>query len=413
MKTLPVLFLIIALYTFPLSPQEKDAGYFVKLGGFIKTDLFYDSHENVSLREGHVLLYPVIDKKDLSGLVYNNKTTFNFLSVQSRINALFSGPEFLGAKASAFVEGEFFGTSDGDMNGFRMRHAYLKLDWPSFSILTGQFWHPFLIPDVYADVISFNTGIPFQPFSRNPQVKFIYKTDSFEFAVTAMGQRDFSSPGPVEKSSLLISSSSFLRNSGLPILDFQIKYKGQAFVAGIGGNFKKLKPRLITEKGYGTDQTISSFAGLVYGKYQKDDFILKMQSVFGGNMYDLLMLGGYGVTSFDTTSGKEAYSNVKTMSVWTDFSYGKEFKIGFFGGYTGNMGSKDNLIKGKIFTRGEDIHSLYRISGRVTYQISKVMIGLEIENTTANYGTPDSKGIVRDYNPVSNLRILLSTIFYL
>ncbi|MHC1739120.1 MAG: hypothetical protein AB9882_14025 [Ignavibacteriaceae bacterium] len=413
MKTLHALILFIVLFVMSVYSQQKDSGYSIKLGGFIKTDLFYDSHENVSLREGHVLLYPVIDKKDLSGFIYNDKTSFNFLSVQSRINALFSGPEFLGAKASAFVEGEFFGTSELDGNGFRMRHAFLKLDWPSFSILTGQYWHPFLIPDVYADVISFNTGIPFQPFSRNPQVKFVYKTGSFEFAFTLLGQRDFLSPGPVEKSSSLTSSSSFLRNSGLPILDFQVKYKGAHLVAGAGGNFKKLKPRLITEKGFETDQTVSSMAGLAYLKYQIDDFTIKTQGVYGGNMYDFLMIGGYGATSYDTTTGKETYSNINTMSIWTDLSYGKDLKFGLFGGYSLNLGSEDVLLKGKIFSRGEDIHSIYRISGRVTYQMSRVQIGAEIENTVANYGSPDFKGVVMNYKPVSNLRILLSTNFFL
>lgn len=175
MKTLHTLILFIVLFVMSLYSQEKDSGYSIKLGGFIKTDLFYDSHENVSLREGHVLLYPVIDKKDLSGFIYNDKTSFNFLSVQSRINALFSGPEFLGAKASAFVEGEFFGTSELDGNGFRMRHAFLKLDWPSFSILTGQYWHPFLIPDVYADVTHLIPVYHFNPFPETHKLNLFIK----------------------------------------------------------------------------------------------------------------------------------------------------------------------------------------------------------------------------------------------
>ena len=68
-----------------------------------------------------------------------------------------------------YIEAEFFGTSDADLNGFRLRHGYLKLDWPHSELMVGQFWHPMFVTESFPDVVSFNTGAPFQPFNRSPR----------------------------------------------------------------------------------------------------------------------------------------------------------------------------------------------------------------------------------------------------
>lgn len=36
----------------------QDNGFKFELSGYVKTDIMYDTRENVSLREGHLLLYP-------------------------------------------------------------------------------------------------------------------------------------------------------------------------------------------------------------------------------------------------------------------------------------------------------------------------------------------------------------------
>ena len=79
-----------------------------------------------------------------------------------------------GRRRLDFIEGEFFGTSDADVSGFRVRHAFLKLDWQSSSLLIGQFWHPMFVVEMFPGVVSFNTGAPFQPFARNPQIRFTH-----------------------------------------------------------------------------------------------------------------------------------------------------------------------------------------------------------------------------------------------
>ncbi len=382
------------------------------IGGFVKTDIFYDTREVASLREGHFLLYPLKEKFDVDGNDIYKKTSFNILSIQTRITGRITGPKVLGAKTSGLVEGAFFGNTEGDINGFRLRHAFVKLDWENTSLLIGQFWHPFLIPDVFPEVISFNTGAPFQPFSRNPQIRFTQRFGGFEIIAVASSQRDISSPGPESPTSnKTVSNSSFLRNAALPMFDLQLRYVSKPFTAGVGGGFKKLRPRLETENNIKTDETINSFSAIAYTKITADDFSIRAEGVYGQNLYDLLMIGGYAVSKKDPVTAKEEYTNIKTLSAWTDISYGSKLKVALFAGYAKNMGADDD-IAASVFSRGADIDKLIRISPRIVYLINKVQFAAEVEHTIAYYGTPDVKGVVKESKSVSNTRIVFATYYF-
>lgn len=114
------------------------------------------------------------------------------LAVQSRLTGKITGPDFLGAKTSGMMEGEFFGTTDGDINGFRLRHAMMKASWSKADLLLGQYWHPMFVTDCYPGVYNFNTGVPFQPFNRSPQIRLTLKpTAKFNIMVAIMEERDF------------------------------------------------------------------------------------------------------------------------------------------------------------------------------------------------------------------------------
>jgi hypothetical protein len=139
---------------------------------------------------------------DKAGQDINAAANFNILSVQTRLAGKVTGPDALGAKTSGLIEGEFFGTADGDTNGFRLRHAYVKLNWKKSELMIGQFWHAMFITDCYPDVVSFNTGAPFQPFSRTPQVRFTQAFGKLSLIATALSQRDFASNGPEGVSSV-------------------------------------------------------------------------------------------------------------------------------------------------------------------------------------------------------------------
>ncbi|MDZ7740737.1 MAG: hypothetical protein U5Q03_03045 [Bacteroidota bacterium] len=232
--------------------QEEEQKWGIKFHGFVKTDIIYDSRQSVAVREGHFHLYPKPELLDINGDDINAHPYFNILSIQTRLKGVISGPDVLGAKASAVIEGAFFGHSESDVNGFRLRHAFAKLNWTNTELLVGQYWHPMFIADCFPGTVSFNTGAPFQPFTRNPQIRLSQKFGGFTAQLAAISQRDFTDAGvnaatPGNLGSVSVSSF-YLRNAVIPELNLTLKYQttfgNTGFLIGVAGNYKKLSPRL-------------------------------------------------------------------------------------------------------------------------------------------------------------------------
>jgi hypothetical protein len=401
-----ILALVVVLFTSVCTYSQKNDtdNFSIKLGGYVNWTALYDSRQTVSLREGQFLLYPANQLIDKYGADVNAKANFNFLSVQTRLNAKISGPEILGAKSSGFIEAEFFGTSDGDANGLRLRHAFVGLQWTSTYLLLGQYWHPMFVPEAFPQTISFNTGVPFQPFSRNPQIRLVQSIGKVNLILSMYSQRDFTSNGPAG------FASTYLRNSGIPGTDFQFQLKLEKFLFGAGVDYKSLTPLLVSTKNVAANGTINSFAGTAYLKFSIKSFTFSSQGTYGGNMTDLMMLGGYAVTRVDNDSQTETYSNLNAYSVWADMFVGTEFRFGVFGGYSKNLGSND-VIVGKNYSRAETLGEVLRVSPRIEYITGQTRFGLELEFTQATYGAPDSYGVINQGNKIGNTRLLFG-VFY-
>ena len=401
------IFLILILFSIINIAQTDKPAVGISFSGFIKTDLIFDSRQTVSIREGHFLLYPQNENLDLKGSDINAKSNFNILSIQTRLNAKITGPDAFDAKTSGFIEGEFFGTADSDVNGFRLRHAYLKLDWEKLSLLVGQTWHPMFITEMFPGVVSFNTGVPFQPFSRNPQVKLTLTEDNLKFILVAASQRDFTSNGPDG------FSSAYLRNSVVPNLHGQFQFNSPELFGGIGVDFKRITPRIVTAKKNKTNEAVNSLSFTGFTKINIDPVILKLQGVYGSNLADHVMLGGYAVKSLDTLSGFEEYTPLNCLSIWGELSTGKEIEYAVFAGYTKSLGAKDN-IAGSYYGRGTNIENVFRISPRIQFNSGKTRISTEFEYTSAGYGTANNsnKGKVEKVKNISNVRVLAAFYYF-
>lgn len=416
MRNLLITFLLtLILSNFSISQEKQDPSKFgINFSGFVKTDVIFDTRQNVSIREGHFLLYPEPTVSDSLGKDVNSVSNFNILSIQTRITGAIAAPDAFGAKTSGLIEGEFFGTSDGDINGFRLRHAFVKLTWEKSELLVGQTWHPMFITEVFPAVISFNTGAPFQPFARNPQIRFNQSFGGLKLIATIFSQRDFSNFGP-DADGKLISNSIFLRNSGFPMANLQIRYKPDFgdHLFGIGAGFKSLVPELKTKNNYKTNEDINSFSAVAFTKLKFEDITFKLQGSFVQNATDLMMIGGYAVKFIsDTLKQLKEYANINTGSVWAEIhTNGNNYSLGLFIGYSKNFGSQD-FIKGSYYSRGKDIAYLYRIAPRLIYYSNKMQFATELEYTTAAYGKTDAYGYVVDSKNVSNLRILFAAFLY-
>lgn len=405
MRKLLSVFLLFAITAAWAQTAQPTSG--LAWSGYVKSDLLYDSRQTESFREGHFLLYPSNAKTDQQGLDINDQPSFNILSIQTRLNGKISGPDAFGAKTSGTIEGEFFGTSDADLPGFRLRLAFLKLDWKKLSLLAGQTWHPLFVMEMFPAVVSFNTGAPFQPFSRNPQVKLVYTAKKLKLIGVAASQRDFASNGPAGV------TSAYLRNSVLPNLHAQMQITVDNHLLGAGVDYKKITPRIVTTKNFKTDQTIASTAFLGYARLDLKPVTIKMEGVYGGNLADQLMLGGYAIHSVNDATGYETYTALKCYSLWGELSVGKDIEYGLFAGYTKNLGAEENTA-GSYFGRGVNIASLFRVSPRVQINSGKTRVSTEVEYTRAGYGLNNNanKGKVESVKNISNLRLLLAVYYF-
>lgn len=428
MKTKHLLTIVFAAIMVVAEAQESTFG--IKFSGFVKTDYFFDSRETYNIREGHFLLYPREVLPDAEGKDLNAKSSFNFLSIQSRLGGRITGPDAFGAKTSGLLEADFFSNENAyfyDQNGFRLRHAYVKLNWSKTELLAGQTWHPLFSAECYPGVISFNTGAPFQPFSRNPQLRLTQQFGKLSAALIFSSQLDITSP----------LGSASLRYSGIPNTSLVLQRKtfdketGKLWLAGAVADFKMLQPLLATTKDgkqYTTSEKVSGLSFAAFGKHENKEFTAKVHAVYGQNLYDLVMLGGYAVHEvIDPQRNTVSYTTLNNLSTWADLNTnGSKWQFGLFGGYARNLGSKNsilaysNRVDGTASSvRGATIHSVYRVSPRVMLKSGKVQFSTEVELTAAAYATKKSNGTlnrdefgrITEHETVKNLRWLFAAMY--
>ncbi|MDO9254217.1 MAG: hypothetical protein Q7U54_01805 [Bacteroidales bacterium] len=127
---------LFSAYSQEVQPIVNPAKPTLTWSGFVKAEAMFDTRQIVEAREGYLLLYPKNILLDKNGEDINAHGSFNQYSMSARLTLKATGPDILGAKASAMVEGDFTGASNLENNSFRLRHAYLKLNgtmqvsWP-------------------------------------------------------------------------------------------------------------------------------------------------------------------------------------------------------------------------------------------------------------------------------------------
>lgn len=377
------------------------------LSGYVKNDLFWDTRQTVAAREGHFLLWPSTVNEDANGKDINAVPNFNYLSLQSRLSFSWKGTEALGAKVSAKIESDFFAQNNENINLFRLRHAYVKMNWENTELLVGQYWIPMFTTDCFPGTVSFNTGTPFNPFGRNPQIRLSHKLGDIKLVAVANAQRDYSSRGPAG------TSGQYLRNSFMPEFTGIINYKTDNFVSSIGGAFKQIVPQLVTDQGLATDEGMLSYSAFAFLKLKTTGVTFKLKGIYGQNTPDYLNISGFAVTDYDIATGYQEYEPLSNFSAWTDISTnGKEWQVGLFGGYTESLGTKSDIV-GNIYGLGTNIASLYRVSPRLVYNTGKLRFASELEYTVANYGTTfDAKNVALTTEDVSNFRVLFGVYYF-
>ena len=390
---------MLILATFILPAQRPDVT--MKFYGFVRNDFFYNSRANEEAIDGtlHFIPKPVVLNN--AGVDINAVPQAEMISINTRIGIDFAGSPILGAKSSAKIEFDFAGAGTTFFLG-QIRHAYMQLNWEKTGLLVGQTWHP-LFGSVVPSGVSFNSGAPFQPFNRSPQIRLTHQLFK---NITLMGvasyQMQHNSNGP------LGFTSAYMKNALRPNVHAGIEYKKQYLLAGMGLDYKKIKPDALY---------ISSLAAVAYAQYVKPGLQIKAKSVIGQNLSDHFMMGGYG-KMFDSNTGGYQYTNMGNWSSFLNVLYGKKWQAGFFTGYLQNLGSGMTLhpADGKytVYGRGfyndsqQIINNMYRFAPMVIYNLPNFNIGLEYNYSSAEFGTIGSDGIGSNPYRIANHRVVMA-----
>ena len=407
--------------------------------GFIRNYFTYDSRESMS-GTGDLYNYQPYDeswnqtndpalREDL-----NATSTFRFLSLTTRVGVDIVGYTWRNTEFGAKIEADFYAALSGTghkLNGdaqFRLRQAYLTLGWDSLKmgkdyarvdLLLGQAWHP-MAADL-SDVLSLNSGAPFGPFSRTPQVKMDARLGRYITLTGALlWQMKYTSMGPNG------SSAEYIMYSKTPEAYLGLSVHDKGFLMRAGANVLSICPRHIgsmlddnLNTVLGTDglpllvkvsDRITTVSPFIYLQYKKGEFSIKAKSILAEAGEHMNMNGGYGVHAIHSGGGY-SYTPTRTSSTWLSIVYGG--KVGaqedkhpqklqgiLFAGYIRNFGTKESLYDpnndgvidaGEItqyyyYPRVPNMNRMWRLTPTLLYTVGRFQIGLEYEITSVHYG---------------------------
>ena len=410
--------------------------------GFIRNYFTYDSRESYS-GTGDMYYYQPKDeawnkttdptlREDLNAV-----SSFRFLSLTTRVGINIVGYKWRNTEFSGKIEADFFaglttkGLGTHAVSGLaqiRLRQAYMALGWDSLpmgkdlarvDLTIGQTWHP-MAADL-CDVISLNSGAPFGPFNRSPQVRMDARLGQL-FTLTAAGlwQTQYTSIGPDGQ------SAEYILYSKTPEAYLGLSFHHQGWIVRAGANVLSISPRHLGEaldaNGnviLGTDNNplqikvkdrITTASPFLYLQYKKGEFSIKAKTIFAESGEHMNMNGGYGVKAINP-DGSYAYTPTRTSSSWISLVYGG--KVGaqedkhpqklqgiLFGGYIHSVGTQEPMydpngdgrldtkeIKAYYFyPRASNMNQMWRLSPTLLYTVGKFQLGLEYEITSVQYG---------------------------
>ena len=372
-----------------------------------------------------------IQREDL-----NAQTTMRFLSLTTRVGLDIKDYRWGKTQFGGKIEADFYAGLTGSTGTaqLRLRQAFMTLSWDSLRLSSdalarvnlqlGQAWHP-LAADL-PDVISLNTGAPFNPFSRTPQIKLDADLGKyFTLTASALWQMQYTSAGPEGASANYLKyahtpegylglsyhpNTNLLLRAGVDILSISPRHTGSVQDASGREVMVKVSDRLTT------------FSPFLYLQYKYKDFSLKAKTVFAQAGEHLNLNGGYGVKRI-CEDGSWEYTPTRNSSSWLSLTYGKQVKGILFAGYVRNFGTKDALatnpagdIFGFYFSKNSfaTMNRLWRLSPTVLVTWGKFQLGAEYEITSAQYGknpNPDNGLAETDLHWVTNHKVQIMTKF--
>lgn len=441
--------------------KEEMKNHF-KLYGFVRNFFAFDTRES-NAGTGDLFYYVPKDvaMNEDGSQDLNQQSSFRFLALTSRVGLDVYGYQIGRTMFGAKIETDFYAglTGSPKINGtaqLRLRQAYMTIGWndlkmgqentASVNLKLGQAWHPMAVDQPH--VLALETGTPFNPFSRTPQVLMDASLgDHFTVSGAAIWQMQYLSTGPGG------ASAEYIKYGCTPEAYIGLTYKtAGGFLAKAGLDILSIKPRRTGVNSDGVtvkvSDRITTMSYYLYLQYRKGKFEAKAKSVLSEGGEHMNIMSGYGVSYRDNgVDGHWEYVPLHTSSTWASVSYGKKWQVMLMGGYIKNLGTDNPLYDnnaslvtdktsgGRNYTDADNLYfngngfsnlnEMWRVIPTVAYNIGKFTLALEWNITSARYGeytvfedTPGKKyldadtGLARDnLHWVTNHRIQMMVRF--
>ncbi len=397
-----------------------------KLYGFIRNYFAFDSRESKSGTKDLFYYIPKDEALNAKGEDMNANPTFRFLAITSRVGLDVKDYQFGKTKVGAKIETDFY-CMNGNVAVLRLRQAYATLGWDglgkgqkqSASLKVGQAWHPIAADQPY--VIDLETGTPFNPFSRTPQVMLDYNF-SKHFTLTGgfIWQMQYLSSGPNG------ASDSYIKYGCTPEFYAGVTFKSNnGFLGRVGMDVLSIKPRWRDANGSKVDDRLTTVNPYVYAQYAAGDFSVNAKVVYASAGEHFNMLSGYGVTDINS-DGSWEYAPLHSTASYVSVKYGRKLQVQGMIGYMKNLGTSkdlysDTTIPSALLVGDPDntkytsskylylsgngfsnLNSIIRVTPTVVYNLGKLSFGLEYDITAAQYGKYPVMKVGEVVRPVVN-----------
>ena len=264
----------------------------------------------------------------------------------------------------------------------------------------GQGWHPMAIDMPH--LFSLETGAPFGPFSRTPQVTMDASLGKhWILSAAAIWQQQYQSAGPDG------ASAAYMKYGCTPEIYAGVSYKVKDFLFRAGVDVVSIKPRNIGKNADGLTVHVkdrkTSVLGYFYGQYTHKMLSIKAKTTYGEGGEHMNLMSGYAVVDkTDPTNWK--YASMRNSSTWISACYGKKWQGVLFLGYIKNFGLAEeakSLTSSDVYfcSNGySNINQMYRINPQVLYNLGKFTLGLEYQWTAVQYGSNLNKKALAQEN---------------
>ncbi|MCQ2351214.1 MAG: hypothetical protein MJ003_04485 [Paludibacteraceae bacterium] len=392
-----------------------------KFYGFVRNYLTYDSRQGYAANEGLYYFVPKDVLLNQYGQDLNATPEFRYLNITTRVGVNMFDYKYKHTYFTARIECDFaFSIAATAAVALRLRHACFTMTWKDLkmykdktaevSLLMGQYWHPISIG--YADIMSFETGSPFDVANRAPQIT-MDATLNRKFTITGslIAQFQYASTGPNGP------SWNYQKYALTPEAFVAFTYFNKGVTARAGVNVTSIKPRKSGLDANGVEvlvnDRITTFCPYLFLEYKYKDLVLSAKTAYGQAGEQINLMSGYGVSKMNP-DGSWEYTPMQSSATWGYIQYGKKYIGSVFGGYFKNFGTTTSMVDTDpkhFFVNpfcDPGLMAAWRIIPSFKVKLGNFLFGVEYHYTAAQYGkNVNNYGLATtDLHWVGNHRVL-------